>query len=188
MADVKPKALAAAGKQLRSVCGKIDQIFAQREPPPPQEWSALYEREVRSILDAADLVSRSDLDRRDKLDVIEIDGGVARGGGKSVKDNPYPKHSDEAEMWSIGWHDEDVSRRHISERDEALQWLAAVRDTLGGIRGHAFATEADQQLIEPLFRIELDLIAEHYQLVDEKHVVGTDRANAGETGARLGGN
>lgn len=53
MPDVKPEVLEAAGKQLRSVCGKIDQIFAQRDPPSPQEWSAIYGREVKSILDAA---------------------------------------------------------------------------------------------------------------------------------------
>ena len=63
MADVKPKALEAAGKQLRSVCGKIDQIFAQCDPPAPREWVELYEREVKTIIDAADLdVSRVDYD------------------------------------------------------------------------------------------------------------------------------
>lgn len=61
MPDIKPEALEAAGKQLRSVCGKIDQIFAQRDPPPPREWAALYEREVKSILDAADLVPRGEI-------------------------------------------------------------------------------------------------------------------------------
>lgn len=56
MTDLKPEVLEAAGRQLRSVCGKIDQIFAQRDPPSQQEWSAIYEREVKSIFAVANLV------------------------------------------------------------------------------------------------------------------------------------
>ena len=55
-----PKALEAAGKQLRLVCGKIAQIFDQRNPPSPQEWDALYKREAKTIFDAANLVPREE--------------------------------------------------------------------------------------------------------------------------------
>ena len=67
MSELNPKALEAAGIQLHMAVGKIEQIFAQRDPPPPAEWTAMYERKVKPILEAynaeAGLVERSELDK-----------------------------------------------------------------------------------------------------------------------------
>lgn len=46
------RGMMAAGKELRHACGRIEQIFAQKETPLPTEWEAMYAREVRPVVQA----------------------------------------------------------------------------------------------------------------------------------------
>ena len=80
------KALAAAGKELRSAVGRIEQRFAQRDRGPrPVGWAEMYEKDVQPILEAyhAALPDEGGL-----IEEARVEAGIWEGETEPAEANP----------------------------------------------------------------------------------------------------